>query len=56
MSGLISNFPYDGVVMVNRVILKDGYTVDDLQERVAELCENVKTFHSDKASSVASSR
>jgi len=47
MSGLISNFPYDGVVTVNRVILKSGYTVDDLQERVAELCENVKTYHSD---------
>ena len=47
MSGLISNFPYNGVVTVNRVILKVGYTVDDLQERVAELCENVKTYHSD---------
>ena len=47
MSGLISNFPYDGVVTVNRVVLKHGYTVDDLQERVAELCENVKTYHSD---------
>jgi hypothetical protein len=47
MSGLISNFPYNGVVTVNRVILKQEHTVDDLQERVAELCENVKTFHSD---------
>ena len=47
MSGLISQFPHDGVVTVNRVILQAGYTVDDLQERVAELCENVKTFHSD---------
>ena len=47
MSGLISNFPYNGVVTVNRVILESGYTVDDLQERVAELCENVKTYHSD---------
>jgi hypothetical protein len=34
-------------VTVNRVILKQGYSVDDLQERVAELCENVKTYHSD---------
>jgi len=42
----IPNFPHDGVVTVNRVILKDGYTVDDLQERVAMLCENVKTYHS----------
>jgi hypothetical protein len=47
MSCLISGFPYDGVLTVNRVILKRGYTVDDLQERVAELCENVKTFHSE---------
>jgi hypothetical protein len=47
MSGLITNFPYNGVVTVNRVILKPEYTVDDLQERVAELCENVKTYHSD---------
>jgi hypothetical protein len=30
---LISGFPSDGVVTVNRVILKEGYTVDDLQER-----------------------
>lgn len=47
MTGLIANFPYDGVVTVNRVILKPEYSVDDLQERVAELCENVKTYHSD---------
>lgn len=47
MSGLIPGFPYDGVVTLNRVILKPEYTVDDLQERVAELCENVKTYHSD---------
>jgi hypothetical protein len=44
---LINNFPHDGVVTVNRVILKDGYSVDDLQERVALLCENVKTYHSE---------
>ena len=42
----IPNFPHDGVVTVNRVILKPEYTVDDLQERVAVLCENVKTYHS----------
>jgi hypothetical protein len=47
MNGLIQDFPHDGVVTVNRVILKQGYTVDDLQERVAMLCENVKTFHSE---------
>ncbi|GAB4295010.1 MAG: hypothetical protein Kow0096_11540 [Thiohalomonadaceae bacterium] len=43
---LINNFPHDGVVTINRVILKPGYSVDDLQERVALLCENVKTYHS----------
>lgn len=47
MASLIHNFPADGVVTVNRVILKPGYTVDDLQDRVALLCENVKTYHSD---------
>ena len=47
MSGLIPNFPLDGVVTVNRVILKPEYNVDDLQERVAMLCENVKTYHSE---------
>lgn len=47
MSGLIANFPSDGLVTVNRMILKPEYTVEDLQERVAFLCENVKTYHSD---------
>jgi len=47
MSSLINGFPPEGVVTINRVILKPGYTVDDLQERVAVLCENVKTYHSD---------
>lgn len=47
MSGLIANFPNDGIVTINRVILKPEFTVDELQERVAFLCENVKTFHSD---------
>ena len=47
MNGLISDFPHNGVVTINRVILKQGYTVDDLQERVAMLCENVKTYHSE---------
>ena len=44
---LINGFPNDGVVTINRVILKPQHSVDDLQERVAELCENVKTYHSD---------
>jgi hypothetical protein len=47
MSGLIDGFSYNGVVTVNRVILKPEYTVEDLEERVALLCENVKTYHSD---------
>ena len=47
MTGLIPNFPMGGVITVNRVILRPEYTVDDLQERVALLCENVKTYHSD---------
>ncbi len=46
MASLINGFPHDGVVTINRVILKPEYTVDDLQERVAMLCENVKTYHS----------
>lgn len=47
MNDLISNFNQNGIVTVNRVVLKPEYSVDDLQERVAELCENVKTYHSD---------
>lgn len=43
----IPNFPHDGVITINRVILKPEFTVDDLQERVAMLCENVKTYHSE---------
>ena len=44
---LISGFNPEGVVTVNRVILKPEYSTDDLEMRVAELCENVKTYHSD---------
>ncbi len=47
MSALIPGFPSDGIVTINRVILKEGYSLDDLQERVAVLCENVKTYHSE---------
>ena len=47
MAELINGFPSDGIVTINRVMLKPEYTVDDLQERVAALCENVKTYHSD---------
>ncbi len=44
---LINGFNNDGVVTINRVILKPEYSTDDLEMRVAELCENVKTYHSD---------
>jgi len=47
MTGLIQGFNSDGVVTINRVILKPEYTTDDLEERVATLCENVKTYHSE---------
>lgn len=43
----IPGFDSDGIVTVNRIILKPEFTVDDLEERVAMLCENVKTYHSD---------
>ncbi len=44
---LIPGFNPEGVVTINRVILKPEYSTDDLEMRVAELCENVKTYHSD---------
>lgn len=47
MSSLINGLNSDGVVTVNRVILRPEYSVEDLEERVAELCENVKTYHSE---------
>ncbi len=47
MSALINGFNPEGVVTINRVILKPEYSTDDLEMRVAELCENVKTYHSD---------
>ena len=43
----IPNFDSDGIVTINRVILKPQFSVEDLEERVAVLCENVKTYHSD---------
>ncbi|OHC71274.1 MAG: ligand-binding protein SH3 [Rhodocyclales bacterium RIFCSPLOWO2_02_FULL_63_24] len=47
MSGLIPGLSADAVVTVNRVLIREGYTIDDLEERVAMLCENVKTYHSE---------
>lgn len=46
MSGFIPEFPANGCITVNRVLLKPEFSVDDLEERVAFLCENVKTYHS----------
>lgn len=46
MAGFIPDFPHDGVITINRVLLKPEYSLDDLQERVGYLCENVKTYHS----------
>jgi hypothetical protein len=47
MSGFIPDFDSDGIVTVNRVLLKPQYSIEDLEERVAMLCENVKTYHSE---------
>ena len=47
MSSLINGLNSDGIVTINRVILRPEYSVDDLEQRVAELCENVKTYHSE---------
>lgn len=47
MGSLIKDFPMNGAVTVNRVVLKPEFTVEDLEERVALLCENVKTYHSE---------
>ena len=47
MSALINGFNNEGVVTINRVILRAEYSTDDLEMRVAELCENVKTYHSE---------
>ena len=47
MSNLIPGMPMDSVITVNRIILKEEYGLDELEERVAQLCENVKTYHSD---------
>lgn len=46
MSSLFPGLSELGVVTVNRVVLKPEFDVDELQERVALLCENVKTYHS----------
>jgi hypothetical protein len=47
MSALIDGFDPSGVVTINRVLLRPEFSIDDLEERVAMLCENVKTYHSE---------
>ena len=47
MSSLINGLNSDGIVTLNRVILRPEFSLSDLEERVAELCENVKTYHSE---------
>ena len=34
------------VVVINRLVLKPQYSLDDIQEEIAFLCENMKTYHS----------
>lgn len=46
MAALIPGFEPDHLVTINRAILKPEYSIEDLEERVALLCENVKTYHS----------
>lgn len=41
MSALINGLDGDGIVSVSRVILRSGFSVDELELGVAEMCENV---------------
>lgn len=47
MNSLINGLNSDGIVTLNRVILRPEFSLSELEERVAELCENVKTYHSE---------
>ncbi len=47
MGNMIIDVPEDAIVNINYVVLKEGVTLDDVMERVAYLCEHVKTYHSD---------
>lgn len=44
-AGLSSDQPEHLSRKVESLILKPEFTIDDFQERVAVLCENVKTYH-----------
>jgi heme-degrading monooxygenase HmoA len=43
----IVDVPEDAIMNINYVVLNEGVTLDDVAERVAYLCEHVKTYHSD---------
>lgn len=43
----IVDVPEDAIMNINYVVLKEGVTLDDVAEKVAYLCEHVKTYHSD---------
>ncbi|WP_448583990.1 ligand-binding protein SH3 [Thermocrinis sp.] len=43
----IVDIPEDAIMNINYVVLKEGVSIDEVAERVAYLCEHVKTYHSD---------
>ena len=47
MNYFIPGFENDGIITVNELVLKDGVDIDELQEKVAHLCSEVKTWHSE---------
>lgn len=47
VGNMIVDVPEDTIVNINYVVLKEGVTLDGVMERVAYLCEHVKTYHSD---------
>ena len=55
MSALIEGFNPEGVVTINRVILKPEYSTDDLEMRVAELWRTSRPTTQKAVSSAASS-
>lgn len=44
---LIPDIPDDAIVNINYVVLKEGVDLDEVMEKVAYLCEHVKTYHSE---------
>lgn len=43
----IVDVPEDAIMNINYVVLKEGVSLDEVAEKVAYLCEHVKTYHSD---------